>query len=545
MHNEGVGGCKLEDIESELTNDIEILVETWGCNCELSFDNYIPHYVSPQKHQGVTRGRKSGGFIVLIKKYLRKDYKILKSSNNFVWIEVDKKCIKNLNENFLVVGTYINDITSTYYDEKIFEEFYSDILNFGKDNKPVLITGDFNGRTSDIDDTFREVGNLHQETIPIQNTFVDLPKRRNCDKILNSHGEKIIHICKTFDLKILNGRTRGDPIGNFTHLNTNKGESTIDYGICNESLYECVENFMVLPLNEISDHSKIVTVLRNNINPQVPFKDDYNWNRLNDKFKWSNKNKRKFSEIMGKNEKAINEICQRIEAGLIDSTGQKIQELFINTAKVTLERKVYPNKNWKRRKKSKKWFDNNCDKLKHEVRGAGKDRLQYPDNTLLKSKYHEKLKEYKRTCKSKRYFFWQNKCTDMENSLNDPKIFWKKWKQFSETETTTRKPDINGKDWYDHFANLHSAKDANNESLPLFNIKPKSYISNVPFTKKEFTDAISKLKNNKAEGFDSIGNEMIKNAPSAILYILHNFVNLCLHKSLVPRAWYMGQRWKC
>ena len=191
-------------------------------------------------------------------------------------------------------------------------------------------------------------------------------------------------------------------------------------------------------------------------------------------------------------------------------------------------------------KEIKKWFDNNCDKLKHEVRGAGKDRLQYPDNTLLKSKYHEKLKEYKRTCKSKRYFFWQNKCTDMENSLNDPKIFWKKWKQFSETETTTRKPDINGKDWYDHFANLHSAKDANNESLPLFNIKPKSYISNVPFTKKEFTDAISKLKNNKAEGSDSIGNEMIKNAPCAILDILHNFVNLCLHKSLVPRSWSMG-----
>ena len=80
---------------------------------------------------------------------------------------------------------------------------------------------------------------------------------RNCD------GEKIIHICHTFDLKILNGRTKGDPIGNFTHLNSNKGESTIDYGICNELLYACIENFMVLPLYEISDHSKIVTVFKN------------------------------------------------------------------------------------------------------------------------------------------------------------------------------------------------------------------------------------------------------------------------------------------
>ena len=33
---------------------------------------------------------------------------------------------------------------------------------------------------------------------------------------------------------------------------------------------------------------------------------------------------------------------------------------------------------------------------------------------------------------------------------------------------------------------------------------------------------------------------MIKNAPSVILDILHNFVNLCLLKSLVPRAWSVG-----
>ena len=73
-----------------------------------------------------------------------------------MWIEIDKIIVKNLNENFIVVGTYVNDITSRYYDEKIFEEFYSDILKFGNYNKPVLITGDFNGRTSDMDDTFRE-----------------------------------------------------------------------------------------------------------------------------------------------------------------------------------------------------------------------------------------------------------------------------------------------------------------------------------------------------------------------------------------------------
>ena len=178
--------------------------------------------------------------------------------------------------------------------------------------------------------------------------------------------------------------------------------------------------------------------------------------------------------------------------------------------------------------------------LQHEVLVTRQTRHRHPENILLKSKYHEKLKEFKRTCNSKRYYFWKNKFTDIEQSLNDPKNFWNKWKAFSENDATSKKPDIKGKDWYDHFSNLHSDNQIENSNLPLFNIKPKSYISNEPFSKKEFADAISHLKNSKAEGSDSICNEMIKNASSNILDIIHKFINLCLQKSLVPRSWSMG-----
>ena len=49
--------CKIDDIKSGLSNDIEILVENWWCNCGLTFDDYTPHYVSPQKHQWVKKER--------------------------------------------------------------------------------------------------------------------------------------------------------------------------------------------------------------------------------------------------------------------------------------------------------------------------------------------------------------------------------------------------------------------------------------------------------------------------------------------------------
>ena len=86
------------------------------------------------------------------------------------------------------------------------------------------------------------------------------------------------------------------------------GESTIDYSICNETLYKCIEDFMVLPLNETSDHSKIVTIFKSRINAQNPEKDKYKWSSLKMRFKWNTKNKNKFISVLQNSDEAINDI---------------------------------------------------------------------------------------------------------------------------------------------------------------------------------------------------------------------------------------------
>ena len=483
------------------------------------------------------KGRKSGGFFILFKKYLSKKFKILKKSNNYVWIEIDKNCIKILQTNFIVVATYISDITSTYYDEKIFEELYADILKYTDEKTPILFTGDFNGRTGERDDSYRENELINQEIISTPNTFVNLPKRKNCDSIINSHGEKIIQLCLTFDLKILNGRMSGDAIGNFTHLNTNKGESTIDYSICNKLIYESIDNFIILPLNEKSDHSKIVTLFKKETVSHNPKKDTYKWNHLGVRYKWDKNYKRKFIEALKINDMLIDNITQRIEAGLIDSTGEKIQKLFLDAAKASLESKKIFDKNWKKNKKSKKWFDKECNDLKRDVRYAGKQKYLNPQNSFLKSKYHEKLKEYKRNCKTKRFHFWQNKFRDIENSLCDTKLFWDKWKTFSETDVNRKEPEINGEEWYKHFSNLHTENCKDSAEVLIPKLSAYDNISSEPFTKKEFMNVISSLKNNKAVGLDSIFNEMIKNSPEDVLNMLLKFINLCWKQTLIPRSW--------
>ena len=148
-------GCKADEIAGNLSSDIEIFTEVWGCKCELYFENYTLSQVAPQKHLGVKKGRKSGGFLILIKKDLEK-VKILKKSDNFIWMEVEKNTINNSQNNFLIVASYIHDVTSSYYDDKIFDELRRDILTFCSDDKPVMLIGDLNGRTGWLNDLYED-----------------------------------------------------------------------------------------------------------------------------------------------------------------------------------------------------------------------------------------------------------------------------------------------------------------------------------------------------------------------------------------------------
>ena len=297
---------------------------------------------------------------------------------------------------------------------------------------------------------------------------------------------------------------------------------------------------MILPLNEISDHSKIITVFKTSIPIPISKNDKYNWHPLKDSFKWDIKKKTKYVETLKSCVSEIEEISQRIEAGLINSTGDKLQNLLVYAAKSSLEKRSI-NKTWKKRKKSKKWFDKECQELKYEASKMARKKHENPKENLLKKQYHDKLKENKSKCKSKRYLFWQNTFKNIEESMNDPKSFWKKWKNANELEYQPKEPEITGDEWYNHFSNLHTEIPKENAETfsTLGDRNNRCSKMNEPLTKKEFMFVIKNIKNDKAAGYDSIVNEMIKNLPEVILNLLHKFINLCLQKSLIPQSWCM------
>ena len=44
---------------------------------------------------------------------------------------------------------------------------------------------------------------------------------QNFDNIVNDHGKQLLDLCKTCDLRILNGRSKGDTLGKFTFQTKN------------------------------------------------------------------------------------------------------------------------------------------------------------------------------------------------------------------------------------------------------------------------------------------------------------------------------------
>ena len=125
--------------------------------------------------------------------------------------------------------------------------------------------GDFNSRTGKYSDTVSHEGNSIITNDQSDSSFQTV-QRNSFDNVLNNNGKKLLEICKNLDLRIVNGRAKGDSLGRPTFHGKN-GTSVIDYIICDQSTFINVDNFVVKQPSYLSDHSAIVAWL--NINTSL------------------------------------------------------------------------------------------------------------------------------------------------------------------------------------------------------------------------------------------------------------------------------------
>ena len=231
----------------------------------------------------------------------------------------------------------------------MWEELVCDIINLTSNDQlnptPFCILGDMNGRVGEESEFATNYIQANASQNLLTRTVIETI-RRNGDKTKCITGEKIIQLCKSYDIQIANGRFPGDFLGNFTHHNKNTGQSTVDLALISDALYPNIDDFKVLPQTEYSDHCKIVLSIKN-IKHIEQENNQYKWLDRNTGFKWdktTSPNKFKNAINTPRIQDLIYECKQRIEAGLIESSGKLIQNIFIEAANLSLDKKEPVNK---------------------------------------------------------------------------------------------------------------------------------------------------------------------------------------------------------
>ena len=134
-----------------------------------------------------------------------------------------------------------------------------------------------------------------------QSEYSYCPIRRNSyDNELNSHGKRLLDICRSADLKILNGRVSGETLLRATFHGRNGIVSAVDYTICDQDTLSNVANFVVKQPCSLSDHSSIITWLNinTNISELEPSHESNRLSRLPIQFLWEKDSAPKFKDIL-------------------------------------------------------------------------------------------------------------------------------------------------------------------------------------------------------------------------------------------------------
>ena len=533
---------------NELTSyDIAFLCET-----HIGMENHID--IEGFQHIPICRpiarnNRYYGGLAVLIRKSIRSGIKILKNtSSEFQWIKLSKNFF-NLEKDIYVCFSYVSPCSFQHKsDADTLEAIVRDI-NIFRNEGHILLCGDLNARTGSDPDFIQNDTDKH---IPLDPSYIidaNIIQRCSEDQKVDDRGKQLNELCISSRMRILNGRTLGDFYGKFT-CQTPTGASVVDYVIASEELLKDVIYFHVdsfIPMF-LDCHSKVSVSLK------ASFKRDILHNRnkkMPDCFKWN-----KFSSEKFKNALHDKEISQKIKSFMdnkfdtqetdINDACSLFEDIVLDTAKKCLTRKT----SMKSKKKSNKWYDEDLFIKRRILNAKANLMFKHPFDLSLRNSYYKQYREYRKLVKYKKKHYTKTlfaKLDDLES--NDPKTYWNLVNSLKNENENSNSPEmgIDSTIWYEYFKKLNSVKNKFENRLGALN----EIITNTDeirtFTPldavikdKEILNCISKLKNNKACGLDSIKNEMIKSGASIFLPCLHKLFNLIFSSGLYPSSWALG-----
>ena len=249
---------RLKILEEYVNNfDFVGLVETKTDKVD---DNiFLNHeYVALQKKDKKHKYGGIHGIGLLVKKKYYHEIAIINNglSENVLWIKLNKSILGF--ETVLGI-IYIQHEGSPYHHDYIFDNLAEEIIEIRNNHQcPMILLGDLNSRISnlsdvvDIEDEVAAHCNFDEEIVSDlfdcrqELELLGISETRfSCDTKVNNNGRKLLELCKSLNLKIVNGRIGTDGgIGNLTCHRPN-GSSLIDYAISSPSLFKYFHDFEI------------------------------------------------------------------------------------------------------------------------------------------------------------------------------------------------------------------------------------------------------------------------------------------------------------
>ena len=388
---------------------------------------------------------------------------------------------------------------------------------------------------------------------------VPIPRSNTDTHATDVRGKKLLNLCRSTGLRIVNGRAIGDTAGNLTCYSHSGKPSTIDYVLVSNDMIDNIDYFHVEDLDVHSIHCQLVTKLR-----LGHFKRDKapsvstSANRLH-KFHWKPVNELIFQRSLA---------CEHIQKQLLDLSNDlstscntpyakltcndaavKIIDIITAAAKsanITKKCAFKKSTNAKKLKpKSKPWFNQECSFLKNQCKALAKAMKLDPYNRENSFQMLHLKKLYKATIRKNKASFEKDIWSNLENFKDsNPKEFWKLLGDLKGLDKKYDENPVSMDEWVKHFTLLFnktvkpSASLSEEISRYLDNNRNRIFNElNFRLELPEIIGAIATLKSNKAAGIDGIVNEMLKAGIASLASPLHKFFNHILQKGHFPECW--------
>ena len=507
--------------------------------------------------------KKSGGITIIFKSSLKGHLTFVKSDSEFVyWLKISDL---DKNSKILLGCVYVPPEGSKYSTDDIFNEIENEFSVLLENDMHLALIGDFNARTSTksdyivpnddlveilnidgagvIDDFLYSHQKLLFHNIPLERVSEDKGK-------CNSHGSKLLSMCKNNNVFICNGRAGDDKgVGRVTSNQT----SLIDYLILSPDLFPFVSKFRVNDFDPlISDvHCRLHVTLSTSIHETAHLHNNTHvnttecipkkWNlNMKDQFVLNVENKITAEDVLEKLN-LLDIESQSFKTDL-NSFVEMFSTIFTTSASESFGEKSRRGKNlYSNKKQFQPWFDHSCHQKRREFHDAKRKNSRLKtDESRAELKFCSKA--YK-TVMGKAFSDYQFRVeNDLRNTADsEPRELWRILNNLSRSKQ--KDCDISINDLYEYFRDLNIDNDKSeddNFELPDCNNDVVNDILNCEISEDEILIAVKKLKNNKAPGFDHIVNEYIKSTSTLLLPLYKKLFNMILDSSIIPQIWTVG-----